>query len=70
MTSPITASPIFRRLSISVKSRPFRIAILGQNGVGKSGNCLKKRVQRNWLNIFIQLFAYVYCVGEMAPGVF
>jgi len=33
MSSPM----IFRRLSTHVKNRPFRICILGQNGVGKSG---------------------------------
>lgn len=30
------SSPIFRRLSANNKHRPFKIVILGQNGVGKS----------------------------------
>ncbi|XP_053396007.1 uncharacterized protein LOC128556115 [Mercenaria mercenaria] len=40
------SSPIFRRLSMHNKNRPFRVVILGQNGVGKSALTVRFLTQR------------------------
>ncbi|KAL4232604.1 hypothetical protein ACF0H5_007294 [Mactra antiquata] len=40
------SSPIFRRLSHKYANRPFRIVILGQNGVGKSALTVRFLTQR------------------------
>lgn len=67
MTSPITASPIFRRLSISVKSRPFRIAILGQNGVGKSALTVRFLTQR-FIGDYDPLLENTYSCNKCIDG--
>lgn len=47
-----TMSTPRRKISMSSKQKPLRIAILGQNGVGKSG-----RLNKNEYEIFLTRFS-------------
>lgn len=67
MSSPITSSPLFRRLSISNKSRPFRIAILGQNGVGKSALTVRVLTQR-FIGDYDPLLENTYSCNKCIDG--
>ncbi|XP_046339944.1 ras-related and estrogen-regulated growth inhibitor-like [Haliotis cracherodii] len=46
MSSPASSSKILRKISIVAKQRPFRIVILGQNGVGKSALTVRFMTRR------------------------
>lgn len=67
MALPMTSSPLFRRLSISNKSRPFKIAILGQNGVGKSALTVRFLTQR-FIGDYDPLLENTYSCSKCIDG--
>lgn len=48
-----------RKISMSSKQKPLRIAILGQNGVGKSGRVKQLNIE-NFLTRFLKNI--LYCI--------
>lgn len=54
-----TMSTPRRKISMSSKQKPLRIAILGQNGVGKSGRVKQLNIE-NFLTRFLKNI--LYCI--------
>ncbi|XP_041353933.1 ras-related and estrogen-regulated growth inhibitor-like [Gigantopelta aegis] len=65
MANPSSGSRILKR--ISNKTKPFRVAILGQNGVGKSAFTVRF-ITRRYIGEYDPLLEKVYCCTKLVDG--